>query len=296
MRRLLRLVTSLIATLLASTACAADFPSIGGATAPAKSTPPAGALDVAVGATPIEFDEAAAAQGLLDELALAGVTIEMDGPLSSVALTPIALTVRAYADRLAALRDTPPSDSALPYATFQALFGPTVIHIYPDRHTLDGTLHAMHCGWAGLQERGCQLSTLHPAQTFPQDAWLIVFAGEALASPDTLWSVHLVAHELAHSLTWGEGPYAAGEGAFDYVFYAGQPFVMTHTEAFGVRMGAYAYETEVARANHRFWRQELTADAIASWALDALQGPHAESVRGYLDDFLQCVTQNRPDC
>ncbi|GAB4467311.1 MAG: hypothetical protein Kow00124_00060 [Anaerolineae bacterium] len=236
------------------------------------------------------------AQGLIDELALAGVTIEVDGPPSSAALTPIALTVRVYADRLAGLPDAPPVDGISPYAAFRALFGPIVIHIYPDRYTLDGTLHAMHCGWEGLQERGCQIPAIHPARTFPPDAWLIVFAGEALASPDSLWSVHLVAHELAHSLTWGEGPYAAGEGAFDYVFYAGQPFVMTHAEAFGVQMGAYAYETEAARADHRFWRQELTADAIASWALNDLQGPHAGSVGGYLDDFMRCVTQNRPDC
>jgi|GEM_PF-6816048 len=230
-----------------------------------------------------------------DTLAQVGVIVESDGSLSPSMLVPIFAAAQAYDMRLEELVRAMPADGAELYWPVRGLPGPTVIYVYPEQATVDGVHPGLNCGWEGRQEPGCLLASIHPAQTFPEQAWLILLAGEALASPGEIQAVHLAAHELAHNLTWGEGPYEGG-GAFDYAFYAGDLHFMAHAGAFGVQVGRYAYESEAARAAYRYWRQELTADAIASWALDDLQGPHSESVGGYLTDFMLCVMQNRPDC
>jgi hypothetical protein len=68
--------------------------------------------------------------------------------------------------------------------------------------------------------------------------------------------------------------------------FAGEPYGLDHVQAFGVQVGLYAYVDEGARANHEFWRRELTADAIASWGLDDWVGPYADRISSYLDEYM----------
>ncbi len=170
------------------------------------------------------------------------------------------------------------------HQAFTDLFGPTVIYIYSEADTLVELHYGFNCGWQGKQANGCQNKDLFPEQEFPEAAWLILFAGNPLLhGGDRIQGKWVVAHELAHNLTWGEGHKPT---PLNYVTYASEKFAIDHFPAFGSQAGLHAYKDQTARDAHSLWRYELTADAIASWGLQDVIGPHAETVGAYLMDFM----------
>jgi hypothetical protein len=174
------------------------------------------------------------------------------------------------------------------------VFGPTVFQLYPERSKVDGVHYAINCGWEGRGAQGCQNLDIYPEQEFPQGAWLILLAGEPLL--DDYKNTALVIHEMSHNLTWGGGHNPANVGGLSYPLYVGDDFAIRYIDALGVQLGSDSYRDEAARRANPGWRAEITADAVASWALDLIQGPYAESVGAYIHDMLVCKGMGGSGC
>lgn len=195
--------------------------------------------------------------------------------------------VRALAARLASL--APPGADSDPDGVhvFGRIFGPTVLRIYPNQNTVDGVHAALNCGWEGRFAAGCKQPDIFPEQDFPPRAWLILVSGGFMAvSPDG--GVGLIAHEMSHNLTWGSGNLESNVEGWNFATYVGDYFVIEYMDYLSVQAGRDTYVDEAARAANPTWRAEITADFIASWALDGIQGPDVKVVNKYLDAFMTC--------
>jgi len=272
--------------LLACNLPAASTPTPQSAGAPTASDPttaPTAAPDSGEAASTPEADET---DQLIETLAPYGVIVAGSDGLNEAEVEPIYQAVSAYGERILAVADPELSDGLTPQEAFLAVFGPTTIRVYPGAETVNGLHYALHCGWEGRGSNGCQATSVYPEQDFPDDAWLILFAGDPLGREGPETGVRLAAHELVHNLTQGGGHDPGNVGGLNYMRFAGEPYGLDHVQAFGVQVGLYAYVDEAARADHEFWRRELTADAVASWGLAEWQGPYAERISGYLDEFM----------
>jgi hypothetical protein len=258
-------------------------------TASVPTTAPTTAIDPGEATPTPEADQAAQ---LIEALAPYGVTLTGPDGLSESEVAPIYEAVSAYGERILAVADPELSEGITPQQAFLDVFGPTVIRVYPAAETVNGVHYALHCGWEGQGSNGCRAASVYPEQDFPDDAWLILFAGNPLGRDGPETGVRLAAHELVHNLTQGGGHDPGNVGGLNYMQFAGEPYGLDHVQAFGVQVGLYAYVDEAARADHEFWRRELTADAVASWGLADWQGPYAERISGYLDEFM-AATVNR---
>jgi hypothetical protein len=223
---------------------------------------------------------------LVEALAPYGVTVARSDGLSEAEVEPIYRAVSAYGERILSVAQPELSEGVTPQDAFLKVFGPTVIRVYPGADTVNGVHYALHCGWEGRGSNGCQATSVYPEQEFPEDAWLILFAGNPLGRDGPEVGARLAAHELVHNLTQGGGHDPGNVGGLNYMHFAGEPYGLDHVQAFGVQVGLYAYADEGARAGHEFWRRELTADAVASWGLGDWVGPYAERVSGYLDEYM----------
>jgi len=181
-------------------------------------------------------------------------------------------------------------------AAFGLLYGPTTIYIYPDKSSIDGVNVAINCGWEGRYAQACQLTSIFPEQLYPSTSWLILVAGRGVLEMDVSESSGLIAHELAHNLTWGNGHNPSNLGGFSFVRFVTDEFAIRYFDTFGVTAGIDAYRDEKARNAHPRWRAELTADAIASWAFDEIHGPYAESIANYVQQSMICDWLRKPDC
>jgi hypothetical protein len=287
---ILALGLALIACNLPSAVTARSGDSITpAASAPAPTITPITTPDpVEIAPTP-EADEAAQ---LIEALASYGVMVAGPDGLSEAELAPIYEAVSAYGERILAVAQPELSEGVTPQEAFLKVFGPTVVRVYPGAETVNGVHYALHCGWEGRGSNGCQATSVYPEQEFPEDAWLILFAGNPLGRDGPEVGVRLAAHELVHNLTQGGGHDPGNVGGLNYMQFAGEPYGLDHVQAFGVQVGLYAYVDEAARAAHEFWRRELTADALASWGLADWRGPYAERISGYLDEYM-AATVNR---
>jgi hypothetical protein len=223
---------------------------------------------------------------LIEALTAYGVTVTGSDGLNEAELAPIHQALSAYGEHILAVADPELSEGVMPQEAFLKVFGPTVLRVYPAAETVNGVHYALHCGWEGRGSNGCQVASVYPEQEFPDNAWLILFAGNPLGRDGPEVGVRLAAHELVHNLTQSGGHDPGNVGGLNYMQFAGEPYGLDHVQAFGVQVGLYAYIDETARADHEFWRRELTADAVASWGLADWQGPYAERINGYLDEFM----------
>ncbi len=181
-------------------------------------------------------------------------------------------------------------------ASFRQLYGPTIIRIYQHKYTVDGVHAGVNCGWEGRFAAGCKYPSLFPEQDFPTEAWLILIAGERVPGSGDSEGAGLIAHEIVHNLTWGLGHNPANMKGFSYVRYVGDDFAVRYMDALGVHIGYDAYKDDTARSANPRWRAELTADAIASWALDDIHGPYIESIANYIRQSMVCDLYGGPDC
>jgi hypothetical protein len=99
-----------------------------------------------------------------------------------------------------------------------------------------------------------------------------------------------------HNLTWGRGHMPDNVEGFSFVRYVGDEFAIRHFDSFGIQSGRAAYSDEEARASNPRWRAELTADAIASWALDRINGPYAASIGEFVRESIICDLAGGPTC
>jgi hypothetical protein len=217
-----------------------------------------------------------------------GVSVAADKALSANQYEAILSAVHRLAVRAADLYREKEEGSVEPYHAFKDLFGPTVIHIYQGRTTVDGVHLGINCGWQGRFAEGCRSADLFPEQNFPNGAWLILFAGEPLGSDPTEQGAGLIAHEVVHNLTWGGGSRPSNVGGFSYVHYVGDEFAIKYMDSLGIQAGRASYVDEQARKSNPLWRAEMTADAVASWALDRIEGPDAPVIRRYIHDMMVC--------
>ncbi|NDJ54242.1 MAG: hypothetical protein GYB68_14320 [Chloroflexi bacterium] len=154
------------------------------------------------------------------------------------------------------LLDVPPG----PQDAFQRVFGRSVVEIYEGPFIPYTDFLGRHTGnqihLAGSRlERGGVYST---DNTYRQRVV-------------TISGLELIAHEFAHSLTWRAYFFQLSD--FDET----QDYANT---MLGVNVGEYAYGVE--RLDLYAWQAEVTADAIASWALGQDRG-------GATDDFMRQV-------
>lgn len=180
--------------------------------------------------------------------------------------------------------------------TFQDIFGPSTIKIVTDRGTIDGTHFGLNCGWEGRYSEGCRDLSIYPDQIFPAHEWLLLFSGQYLDSVSPQQAAGLVAHEFAHNLTWGHGHNPSNVDGYSYVRYVGDDFAIRFMDYLGVQEGRDQYKDEEARGTHPLWRAELTADAIASWALSDIRGPYASIIAGYIHDMMACEIASGEGC
>ncbi|HEC21310.1 MAG TPA: hypothetical protein ENI95_00165, partial [Chloroflexi bacterium] len=221
------------------------------------SAPPETPSDAASPAPSPDAETAA----LVAALARYGVTVAAPETLSPNEVTPVYEAVSRLGEYVLRVGEAGRFTPATPDQAFREVFGPTVVRIYPARDTVDGVFYAAHCGWEGREANACRSTSIYPEQEFPEGAWLILFAGNPLLRSGPEEGVRLAAHELAHNLTRGGGHDPENVGGLNYVRYAGMPYGLEHAQAFGVRVGLYAYATEEARRSHACWQCELTADA-----------------------------------
>lgn len=223
-------------------------------------------------------------QDIDNQLAHYGITIADSGSVPVDELRPILAAAAALGDKCPELFGLDGAHEADRYAAVTTLFGPTVIRVYSDRAKVDGVNYAINCGWEGRGAQGCKHPDIYPEQEYPQGAWLILFAGKPLL--DDYKNTALVIHEMSHNLTWGGGHFPDNVDGFSYPQYVGDDFAIKYWDALGIQLGSDSYRDQPARSANPRWRAEITADAIASWALDLFQGPYAESVSDYIHDML----------
>lgn len=247
-------------------------------------------------ASPSPTDPAATASPGIDpvdaELARYGVTVIYSGPVDVAQRQSALAAVIAMASMTASLGQVP----ADPYETFTKTYGKTVIRIYPDRTLVDGVHVGVNCGWEGLFASGCRLKETYPEQEFPHGAWLILLGGGYMTLSPSDENVGLFAHEIMHNLTWGGGHLPDNVNGYSYVHYVGDEFAIRYMDNLGVQAGRDTYVDETARSANPSWRSELTADALASWALGEVTGPDGPMVNHYLHDLMACKIVKASRC
>jgi len=182
------------------------------------------------------------------------------------------------------------------HSAFARLFGPTYVRVYPSKLTVDGIHAAINCGWKGRDARGCAAPGTYPEQVFFTQGWLILVAGDSINDSDVSFGDGLIAHELVHNLTWGRGHLPDNVEGFSFVRYVGDEFAIRYFDTFGVQVGQDAYNDEASRASNTRWRTEVTADAVASWALDRINGPYAVSIADYVRKSIICDVTIGSNC
>jgi hypothetical protein len=252
---------------------------------PVEAAVPAGTPGPTVSITPQSTETPST--GPDAELARYGVTV-LDLPSDSPQRAAVLAAVQALAAKIAGIAPEGSASDPDGVHTFSAVFGPTVIRIDPSRAAVDGVHAGLNCGWEGQFATGCKQPDIFPQQTFPNGAWLILIGGAFMSNSAPDSGVGLVAHELIHNLTWGGGNLPSNVGGWSFVRYVGDDFAFEYMDYFGVQIGRYAYETESARTANPTWRSELTADALASWALDEIDGPDQKVVVHYIQGLMVC--------
>ncbi|MBN1313064.1 MAG: hypothetical protein JXB30_16750 [Anaerolineae bacterium] len=257
---------------------------------------PATAAPANASVTPSPIPTATLTPQQAAEAALApyGITIANITDLTAAELAPIVTAAIRLGDKTPALTGLDVEIETNRHTAVNTLFGPTVFHIYSDRERVDGVNYALNCGWEGKGAQGCKHPDIFPEQEFPEGAWLILMAGKPLL--DDYKNTALVIHEMGHNLTWGGGHRPDDIDGVSYPLYVGDAFAIKYIDAFGIQLGSDSYRNQQARSANPMWRTEITADAIASWALDLFQGPHADSVAAYIHDMLVCAMADGPLC
>ncbi|MBN1428227.1 MAG: hypothetical protein JXB07_07570 [Anaerolineae bacterium] len=225
-----------------------------------------------------------AQQDIENRLGHYAITVANIHALSTAELEPIVAAAIALGDKTPELFGLDREKEEDRYTAVRNLFGPTVFRVYSEREKVDGVNYAVNCGWEGRGAQGCKHPDIFPEQEFPEGAWLILMAGKPLL--DDYKNTALVIHEMGHNLTWGGGHYPDNVDGFSYPRYVGDSFAIRYADTLGIQLGSDSYRDEQARGANPMWRAEITADAVASWALDLFQGPHADSVSRYIRDML----------
>lgn len=225
-----------------------------------------------------------------------GVKVVISGQPDAVPPDVIGSAIKALGEKILILQHEQGIDVNEVSSAFRTGIGPSVIYIYPGQDKIDGINYALNCGWEGSYAKGCQLTTIFPEQVFPENAWLILIAGNSLTSDTPITGIGLVVHEFAHNLTWHEGHLPDNHDGFNFVRYVGLDFAVDNMDALGVQAGRDTYIDKVARESNLYWQSELTADAVASWALDRIQGPYKESVTREIKGMLVCDYYGGTDC
>jgi len=226
-------------------------------------------------------------------LAPYGITIANIADLTAAELEPIVMAATVLGDKTPELTGLDSEIEANRHTAVKTLFGLTVFRVYSDRDKVDGVNYAINCGWEGKDAQGCRHPDIFPEQEFPEGAWLILMAGKPLL--DDYKNTALVIHEMGHNLTWGGGHHPDAVDGVSYPRYVGDAFAIKHIDVLGIQLGSDSYRDQQARTANPMWRTEITADAIASWALDLFQGPYADSVAAYIHDMLVSEVVGEPE-
>jgi hypothetical protein len=221
----------------------------------------------------------------------------IDGSQAAIVPQAIEEAIKALGYKMLELQQRHGDAVSDPMVAFNKAIGKTVIYVYPEKEKVDGINYAVNCGWQGAYAKGCQVTELFPEQDFPEQAWLILIAGKTLSTESSITGTALVTHEFAHNVTWSHGHLRTNLNGFNFVLYVGLDFAVENMDAFGVQAGRDTYLDETARDSNLYWQSELTADAIASWALDQIGGPYEESVRREVEGMLLCYYyHDDPSC
>lgn len=233
---------------------------------------------------------------IIDSLAQAGVYVLTAEHLSTDQLAEVSAAVDTLGSTASKLFKDGESIEMPRSAAFARLFGPTEIMIYPKARFVDGVHAAVNCGWEGRFAQGCAYVSVYPEQYFPTGKWLILIAGNRIPGVTASEGRALVAHELAHNLTWGHGHLVTNVDGFNFVRYVGDEFAIKYFDTFGIHAGIDEYGSQAARAANKRWRSELTADAIASWSFGEINGPFADSIGNYVRLSMLCELYGGSDC